>query len=203
MADDDKPGLVRRILGGGFSQLAGTVSPMQAYQMGMPNASGLNMQQLQMLAQAPERQAQLEALKTQQQVSQAELPFKSADIRAQMLERIAHAKAYETIAKTGGKESTDMLKMLEDLDKQTSGVTGLTLQAQDPDKYNQMSDLAEQLRGKLAKKHGATLGKGAAKKPVGKAATGASGKIKVKRLADNQTGTINASDFDPSKYSKL
>jgi len=30
-----------------------------------------------------------------------------------------------------------------------------------------------------------------------------SGKIRVKRIADGQTGTINASDFDASKYQKL
>ncbi len=36
-------------------------------------------------------------------------------------------------------------------------------------------------------------------------ATGATppGKIRVKRLGDNQTGTINESDFDPAKYEKV
>lgn len=73
MADQDPPGWLKAILGGGLAGVTGTVSPMQAYNMGQPQAFGMTPQQLQMLVQAPERQAQVQQTQLQNQVLQRQL----------------------------------------------------------------------------------------------------------------------------------
>src|SRR5271156_818993 len=67
---------LQQILGGisgGLGAYTGMISPMQAQALGMPQAAGMTMQQLQMLVQQPERSAQLQQTQLQNQGMQQQL----------------------------------------------------------------------------------------------------------------------------------